>query len=169
VVSAFIEWWPAPAFAWSFCLRVTLRLSRNASALAYSFGGPRLPPKSVARDGCQARRRDAAAVAAVRFAAVLTRRDPRLEIGRDALRRPGEHAVGGRVRRLRVDVEQPLGRDQLWISQSQRHQIGDDPLAVGRTEPFGRDFADLGRVQAHPDLDRFRPRGPEAYELFEIT
>ena len=60
----------------------------------------------------------------------------------------------GDVRRLRVDVEHALGRFELRIAQAQRHQVGDDALAVGRRETFVRYLADLRRVEADPDLAR---------------
>ena len=88
------------------------------------------PQQLVPRDRGQARRRDAAAVAAVGRAAELARRDLRRQIGRHGRRRPREHAFVRRRGRIGVDLDQPLGRLELRVAQPQRQQIGDHPLAI---------------------------------------
>ena len=84
-------------------------------------------------------------------------------------RRAAKTHSSGDCGRVGVDVDQALGRLELRIAQPQRHQVGDDALAVGGRQPFVRDLADLRRVEADPDLPRLRLRRPEPQELFEIA
>src|SRR5581483_6612951 len=127
------------------------------------------PEELVARNGRQARRRDAAALRAIGRAAILARRDLRRQVGREGHGRLREDAVVGRGWRLRIHLEQTLRQRELRELQPERHQVGDDALAVGGTKPLLRHFADLRRVEAVPDLFDFRPRGPELQELLEVA
>ena len=72
------------------------------------------------RDGGEPRRSDAAALAAVGGSAKLARRDARLEVRRHAPRRPREDTLVGRLRRIRIDVDEAFRRGQLRVAQAER-------------------------------------------------
>ena len=69
--------------------------------------------------------------------------------------RAREHALVRRLRRLRVDVDQPLGRfelrDSAAAAPSGRRRRAGDRRAAGVSSD---DLADLRRVEADPDLPR---------------
>ena len=49
-------------------------------------------------------------------------------------------------------------------------QVGDDALAIGRPQPLVRHFADLRRVEAHPDLLDVSGRADQkSEELLEVA
>ena len=58
----------------------------------------------------------------------------------------------GECGRQHVGVEQRLVRAQFRVLRPNREQIRDHFLAVGLGQALGRDFADLRRVEAEPDL-----------------
>src|ERR1041385_3787895 len=127
------------------------------------------PEELMPRDGREARRRDAAALRAVGRAAELARRDARGEVGGDRLGRLREDAVVRRLRRLRVDFDEPLRQRELRVPHPQRQQILDDRDAIGRTEPLRGHLADLRRVEADPDFLDLGPRRPELEELLDVS
>src|SRR5215208_5600826 len=96
--------------------------------------------------------RDAAAVGAIGRAAELAGGDLALEIRRDTRRGLREDALVRILRRLAVDLNHALWHLQFRIAGPQRHERGDDALAILGLQPFRRVLAHLRRVEADPEL-----------------
>ena len=146
--------------------RMTLPTLNEVSKIEPTF----TPPGSVCRaTALRAAEAMQPQLRAVGIAAELARRDLGLEIGGDAVGRLGEDAVVGRVRRMQVGVQQPLRHLDLREALAQHQQLIDDPCAIFGQEPFVRHFADLRRVEAHPDGPDVRVVGPLLDERLDVA
>jgi hypothetical protein len=116
-------------------------------------------------DRFEAGGRHAAAVAAIRVAAKLTRHDAPLEIRREAIGRLREDAVSRANRVVRVDVEQPSGSCSFENFCRRRRRSATTRVAIGRLRRSVDKLADLRRVQTHPDQARVRILLPEGQEF----
>jgi len=68
------------------------------------------------------------------------------------------------------NLEKAFRQSQLREFQPQRHQIGDDALAIGGPEALLlRDLSDLRRVEAAPDFLDFRSLRPETEKLLDVA